>query len=84
MCFPAGQFAYTVGDGSSLERVPVDMYYKASLYQMLIYPAELSNFVGFINGLQFYNNFVTDLPDKPTKICSKPLPWKISVLVGFP
>ncbi|MDD3525181.1 MAG: carboxypeptidase regulatory-like domain-containing protein, partial [Candidatus Cloacimonetes bacterium] len=66
--FPAGQFAYTVGDGSSLERVPVDMYYKASLYQMLIYPAELSNFVGFINGLQFYNNFVTDLPDKPTKI----------------
>jgi hypothetical protein len=65
---PSGQFGYTVGDGSELQRVPLDMYYKNSLFQMLIFPAELSNFMGFINGLQFYNNFVTDLPNMPTKI----------------
>jgi hypothetical protein len=65
---PSGQFGYTVGDGSSLQRVPVDMYNRTSLFQMLIYPTELSNFIGFINGLQFYNDFVTDLPAKPTKI----------------
>ncbi|MCB5271707.1 MAG: carboxypeptidase regulatory-like domain-containing protein, partial [Candidatus Cloacimonetes bacterium] len=68
LVMPAGQFAYTVGDGSQLANIPVYMYYKSSLFQMMLYPAELSNFTGFINGIQFYNNFVTNLPDKPTKI----------------
>ncbi|MFA5667513.1 MAG: carboxypeptidase regulatory-like domain-containing protein, partial [Candidatus Cloacimonadaceae bacterium] len=65
---PAGQFGYTVGDGSLLERVPVDMYYKTSYFQMIITNADLGNFFGFFNGIQFYNNFVTDLPNMPTKI----------------
>ncbi|MCB5252350.1 MAG: carboxypeptidase regulatory-like domain-containing protein, partial [Candidatus Cloacimonetes bacterium] len=65
---PAGQFGYTVGDGSLLERVPVDMYYRNSLFQMIITNADLGNFFGFFNGIQFYNNFVSDLPNMPTKI----------------
>ncbi|MDI3503371.1 MAG: large repetitive protein, partial [Candidatus Cloacimonadota bacterium] len=65
---PAGQFGYTVGEGDILERVPMDMYYKNSLFQMIIYNADLGNFFGFLTGIQFYNNFVTDLPNMPTKI----------------
>jgi len=68
LVMPAGQFAYTVGNGDQLANIPMYMYYKASLFQMIIYPAELGNFMGFVNAVQFYNNFLTDLPDKPTKI----------------
>ncbi len=33
----------------------------------MYYPAELGSY-GSITALSFYNNFVTNLPDKPTKI----------------
>ncbi|MCB5272237.1 MAG: carboxypeptidase regulatory-like domain-containing protein, partial [Candidatus Cloacimonetes bacterium] len=68
LVMPAGQFAYTVGEGDQLNKIPINPYYKSSLFQMIIYPAELSNFLGFINGIQFYNNFVTDIPSLHTKI----------------
>lgn len=68
LVLPTGVFAITVGDGSQNARTPVDMYYKNSLFEGLYYPAELGNFMGQINGLQFYNNFVTDLPNMPTKV----------------
>jgi len=58
----------TVGSGTNLARIPVDMYYKTSYFQMLIYPSELDNFTGLITGLKFYNNFESDLPNKDTKI----------------
>ena len=64
---PAGVVAVTVGDGSAVEGRPVDFYYKNSLFQCLYYPSELGMF-GSITALSFYNNFVTDLPNKPTKI----------------
>jgi hypothetical protein len=65
---PSGQYGYTVGDGSSLARIPVDMYYNTSLYQGLYYPEELGNYMGFLNGIQFYNNFVEDLSNIATKV----------------
>jgi len=68
LVMPAGQFGYTVGEGDQLARVPMDMYYKCSLFQSLYYPAELGNFMGFLQGIQFYNNFVTDLQTMPTKV----------------
>jgi len=68
LVMPAGQFGYTVGEGDQLARVPLDMFYKASLFQSLYYPAELGNFMGFLQGIQFYNNFVTNLPNMPTKV----------------
>ncbi|MDZ4182864.1 MAG: choice-of-anchor J domain-containing protein, partial [Candidatus Cloacimonadaceae bacterium] len=65
---PAGMFSFTVGDGNQTARVPVDMYFKNSLFQTLFFPAETGNFTGQILGLQFYNNFTTNLPGKPTKV----------------
>ena len=66
---PAGLITITVGDGTQNARVPIDMYYKNSLYETLYYPAELGNFIGQITGIRLYNNFVTaTLQDKPTKI----------------
>ena len=65
---PSGQYGYTVGDGSSLARIPVDMYYNTSLFQALYYPEELGNYMGFLSGIQFYNDFVSDLSNIPTKV----------------
>ena len=64
---PAGVYTVTVGEGTATEGRPVDFYYKNSLYQCMYYPAELGSY-GSITALSFYNNFVTNLPDKPTKI----------------
>lgn len=66
---PAGVFSFTVGEGNQSARVPVDMYYKNSLFQTMYYPAEMDNFMGMITGLQFYNNFTTaTLQNMPTKV----------------
>lgn len=65
---PAGQVVFTIGDGSETGRIPLDMYYMNSLYECMYYPAEISNTIGTINGIGFYNNFVTDLPNQPTNI----------------
>ncbi|MBW6514321.1 MAG: choice-of-anchor D domain-containing protein, partial [Candidatus Syntrophosphaera sp.] len=64
---PEGVVAVTVGDGTAVEGRPVDFYYNNSLFQCLYYPSELEMF-GSITALSFYNNFVTNLPNKPTKI----------------
>jgi hypothetical protein len=59
----------TIGDGTQTARYPIDMYYKNSLYETLIYPNEMSNFIGQITGIKLYNNFTTTtLQNKPTKI----------------
>ncbi|MDD4223697.1 MAG: choice-of-anchor D domain-containing protein, partial [Candidatus Cloacimonetes bacterium] len=58
-----------VGAGNELARMPMDFYWKNSLFETLYYPDELGNFVGMITGLKFHNSFVsTDLLAKPTKI----------------
>ena len=65
--FPAGIMAVTIGDGSQMARVPVDMYWRNSLFETLYYPDEMLAF-GNISSITFYNNFFTNLPNKPTKI----------------
>ncbi len=65
---PEGLVVLTVGDGSATGRIPVDMYYRNSLFECLYYPAELGNTIGSIFGIGFYNSFVTDLPNLPTNI----------------
>ncbi|MDP2174161.1 MAG: carboxypeptidase regulatory-like domain-containing protein [Candidatus Cloacimonadaceae bacterium] len=63
----AGVVAHTVGNGGQAARLPVDMYWMNSLFQTIYQSSEM-NVGGLITGLQFYNNFVTPLPNKPTKI----------------
>lgn len=65
---PQGVMVLTVGDGSSEGRIPVDMYWRNSLFECLYYPAELSNTIGSIYGVAFYNDFLTDLPNMPTNV----------------
>ncbi|MDZ4182176.1 MAG: choice-of-anchor J domain-containing protein, partial [Candidatus Cloacimonadaceae bacterium] len=65
---PAGLFSFTVGEGNQTAHVPVDFYWKNSLFETLYFPTEMGNFMGQITGLQIYNNFTTNLPGKPTKV----------------
>jgi hypothetical protein len=65
---PEGVQAVTIGDGSELQRVPMDFYWKNSLYECVFMADELGFVSGTITSLQFYNNFVTDLPNGATKI----------------
>lgn len=63
---PAGVVMVTVGEGNLNEGVPLEFYYKSSLHQSIYYQSEL-NVYGIITALTFYNNFQTNLPDKPCK-----------------
>ncbi len=66
--FPAGVEAVTIGDGSLNQRVPLDFYWKNSLFECLYYQDELGFISGTITALQFYNNFSTNLPNGATKL----------------
>ncbi|MDY0152260.1 MAG: hypothetical protein RBS43_08325, partial [Candidatus Cloacimonas sp.] len=65
--FAAGTISLTVGTGNETARLPLDMYYRNSLFEVVI-PASELGFMGHINQLDFYNNFVTNLPNMPTRI----------------
>ena len=39
-----------LGDGSHNARMPIDTYYRHSMYQTLYYPDELNGFLGQITG----------------------------------
>jgi hypothetical protein len=66
--YPAGTMVVTVGDGSQTQYyMPVCMFYKSSLFQSIYYQNEL-NFIGLVTGVSFYNNFLTNLPNRPTKV----------------
>ena len=47
------------GAGDELWRIPLDLYWKYSLYETLYYPAEIGT-TGLIYGVSFYNDFVTN------------------------
>jgi len=64
---PEGVVSVTIGAGDQTEGRPLDFYYKNSLFETLYFPDEVGRF-GRINAISFYNNFVTNLPDKPTQI----------------
>lgn len=57
-----------VGTGHESLRVPVDMYWKNSLFECLIYPSEMQEFTGRFTGLSFFNNFTSNLIDKPIQV----------------
>ena len=58
----------TIGAGNVFGRIPIDMDYRNSLYEVLYYQDEFGTFSGQISAVTFYNNFVTSLTDKPIKI----------------
>ncbi len=68
MVNPAGVVSVTVGDGSQLARLPVDMFWRNSLFQSLYFPDEMGGFIGQITGLRFFNNFTTNLPGTPISV----------------
>ncbi|HPT72180.1 MAG TPA: carboxypeptidase regulatory-like domain-containing protein [Candidatus Cloacimonadota bacterium] len=58
----------TIGTGSVLlNTIPLNMYFKSSLSETIYLASEI-NSTGFITGLTWYSNFVTNLLSKPTKI----------------
>jgi len=65
---PQGLVVLTIGEGNQTGRFPVDMYYMNSLFECVYYPAELSNTIGLIYGVGFYNSFSTNLPNMPTRV----------------
>lgn len=58
----------TIGAGDQLASIPVDMYWKNSLYQCLYMQNELGIVSGTIQSITFYNSFTSNLPNKPTRI----------------
>ncbi|MFA7544099.1 MAG: carboxypeptidase regulatory-like domain-containing protein, partial [Candidatus Cloacimonadaceae bacterium] len=58
----------TLGDGSQSARMPMDFYYRSSLYETVFTQDELNNFLGLITGLKLYNSFSSNLNNKPVKI----------------
>ncbi len=68
LVLPSGIFAVTVGDGSQNANIPINMFYKSSLYETLYYPAEMGNFMGSITGIQLYTQFTQELLQKPVQV----------------
>ena len=67
LVYPQGIIGVTIGTGTSTGRMPVDMYYKNSLFETVYLASEI-NVGGLLTDIQFYNNFVTNLPNMPTNI----------------
>ncbi len=59
----------TIGAGDQVARMPIDFYWKNSLYECIYLASEI-NLGGLLTGVAFYNNFTsTELAaGKPTKI----------------
>jgi hypothetical protein len=57
----------TIGDGSVNARMPLDFYYKNSLYEVILTNAELNNFVGIITRHQAVQQFSSTLATCPPK-----------------
>ncbi|HPV15713.1 MAG TPA: carboxypeptidase regulatory-like domain-containing protein, partial [Candidatus Cloacimonadota bacterium] len=68
MVNPAGVISYTVGDGSQTARIPVDMWWRNSLFETIYFPNEMGGFIGQITGLKFYNQFNSNLTQLPITI----------------
>lgn len=58
----------TIGTGDQTSRIPLDFYYRNSLFETIYYADEMYNFMGIITGLKFYNQFSSNLTATPIKI----------------
>ncbi|HRD01013.1 MAG TPA: CARDB domain-containing protein, partial [Candidatus Syntrophosphaera thermopropionivorans] len=61
---PAATVVVTVGTGNSTGRMPMDFYWKNSLFETVYLASEL-NVGGLLTDIQFYNNFSSNLTNKP-------------------
>ena len=64
---PAGMIVVTIGDGNEQANIPVNMWWRNSLFETIYFPTEIG-MLGNITALSFYNNFVSNLSNMPTKI----------------
>lgn len=89
----------TIGDGSQWGRVPMDFYYKNSLYQCLYYQAELGFTAREITALKLYSDFESFYLNGATEIGWAPhtcrtspedislqisSPWYMLIACSFP
>ncbi len=60
----------TIGTGTNYPnvRMPFDFFWRNSLIQSIYYPDEIGMGGGVITGVQYTNNFTTDLPDREIRI----------------
>ena len=65
---PEGIQAVTIGTGNETARIPLDFWYRNSLYQTLYMADELAIGQGTITSLSFYSQFSTAVPNSPVKI----------------
>ncbi len=54
-----GHQQLTIGAGNSTARVPIDFYWRTSLYECIFLQHELAGMTGRITNISFYNNFST-------------------------
>ncbi len=67
--FPPGIIEITVGEGTDLNtRTPLCFEHKNSLSEIIYFADELAGAEGMITALTYYNNFSTNLINKPTAI----------------
>ena len=65
---PLAAIPVTIGDGSRVDRIPLDLYTGTSIYQSIYYAAEIG-MLGNIHAITLYNDFVTtNVGSKPVKI----------------
>ena len=64
---PAGLNEVSIGEGNESVLVPLNYYYRNSLYQSLYYADEIG-LPSTIHGLVLYSQFLCDLEDMPVKI----------------
>lgn len=62
----------TIGQGNMFARLPLDFYYKSSIYETIIKYSELQSFEGRIQGLKLHSYFESVLSETPIKIWMGP------------
>ena len=65
---PEGVQAITIGAGTEQARIPLDFWYRNSLYQTLYMENELGINQGTITSIAFYSQFSTAVSNSPVKI----------------
>ncbi|MCB5235028.1 MAG: carboxypeptidase regulatory-like domain-containing protein, partial [Candidatus Cloacimonetes bacterium] len=66
--FGNGVHSISIGDGSQNALIPLNFYWKNSIFQTIFTSTDLDGFIGMITGIKLYNNFYSSLTNKPVKI----------------
>jgi len=62
-----GVHSISIGTGTENARIPMDFYYRNSMYQTIFTSDELSGFIGMVTGIKLYNDFSSNLPSTPQR-----------------